>query len=766
MRSYPAVFLLATVFAAALRPFAACHAQVDGRLDDAPATARSAGTWEDWRLAAQEKLLEIEYHVTCGRATQADLLQSYHAPNRAQNFRTCFTADGIRVFPRTQRKNMVPAWEWGLQASSWGRAGEMHPVAPAVITTNGNRVEYARGEIVEWYVNDPRGLEQGFSIDVPPRRSSEREATFFNCSDAPLDSGIPTLCLDFSVTGDVAPTMNDDRQSVDFITPRGKRVIHFGELHAVDAAGTPLPAWFEIEGNCLALLIGDAGAIYPITIDPLATSPAWTAESDQENARFGSCVSAAGDVNGDGFGDVIVAAPYFDNAQGDGRVFVYHGSVAGLSAAPNWTAASNLLHVGWGLSVSTAGDVNGDGYSDVIVGAPDYGNTEISEGRASVYHGSASGLSATPDWTAYGNQMSAQFGYSVATAGDVNGDGYSDVIVGAPYFNNGQTGEGKIFVYYGSAAGLPAAPDWTTESDQTIAQIGRSVATAGDVNGDGYSDVIVGSPFFDNGQTDEGRAFVYHGSASGLSAGPAWTAESDQTNAWFGYSVSTAGDVNGDGYSDVIVGAYLYDHGHVNEGRAFIFHGSTAGLSATSHWVADINQANAHLGFSVASAGDVNGDGYGDVIVGARDYNNGQTDEGRALVYYGSVAGTSAVPNWDAEADQAFANFGNSVATAGDVNNDGYDDVIVGSLNYDNGHTDEGRAFVYHLMMDSCSSPGDMNCDCALNFEDVAVFVEALLDPVAYTIGYPACNIHLGDMQPDGKIDGADVQEFADLLVP
>ncbi|CAN0448089.1 unnamed protein product, partial [Phaeothamnion confervicola] len=104
--------------------------------------------------------------------------------------------------------------------------------------------------------------------------------------------------------------------------------------------------------------------------------------------------------------------------------------------------------------------------------------------------------------------------------------------------------------------------------------MGHSVATAGDVNGDGFSDVIVGSYLYDSGSANEGAAFVYHGSASGLNAVPATTLQSDQAEAWFGWSVASAGDVNGDGYADVIVGGIHYDNGQNNEGAAFVFHGS------------------------------------------------------------------------------------------------------------------------------------------------------------------------------------------------
>jgi hypothetical protein len=126
-------------------------------------------------------------------------------------------------------------------------------------------------------------------------------------------------------------------------------------------------------------------------------------------------------------------------------------------------------------------------------------------------------------------------------------------------------------VYHGSASGLSATPNWTAESDQEDALFG-SVGTAGDVNGDGYDDVIVGALSYDNGQSDEGGVVGYHGSASGLSTTPDCTAESDQLNAWFGSS-GGAGDVNGDGYDDVIGGASLYDHGQTDEGLAVVFHG-------------------------------------------------------------------------------------------------------------------------------------------------------------------------------------------------
>jgi FG-GAP repeat/FG-GAP-like repeat len=392
-------------------------------------------------------------------------------------------------------------------------------------------------------------------------------------------------------------------------------------------------------------------------------------------------------VNGDGFDDLIVGAPQYDHGQtGEGRAFVFYGSATGPSKSPDWIAESNQTGADFGVSVGTAGDVNGDGYDDVIVGAD-------SLDAAFVFHGSPNGLSRIPNWSARADQSSA-FGTSVGTAGDVNGDGYDDVVVGAIYYDNGQTDEGRAFLYEGSASGLNATPSWTAESDQASAYFGNSVGTAGDTNHDGYADVIVGAYFYDNNEDNEGRAYMYEGSADGLNPVPSWTAEADQASAFMGYSVATAGDVNGDGYDDVVAGAVYDDHPQPDEGRAFVFEGSASGLSAAPDWTGESNQISAYFGWSVGG-GDVNGDGYDDVIVGAISYDHDQVDEGRMFIYDGSANGLSAAPDGATESYQDSAWFGWSVGVAGDVNHDGYGDVIVGSPFYGRGQTSEGRAYVY-----------------------------------------------------------------------
>ncbi|MBL0055239.1 MAG: FG-GAP repeat protein [Chitinophagaceae bacterium] len=432
-------------------------------------------------------------------------------------------------------------------------------------------------------------------------------------------------------------------------------------------------------------------------------------DANQAGAQFGYSVASAGDVNGDGYSDVIAGARLFDDGAnaGEGRAFVYHGSPAGLSVSPtNNLDDGNQAGANFGYSVALAGDVNADGYSDVIIGAHQFDDgANTVEGRAFVYHGSATGLSATPNSTLDdADQAGAQFGFSVSSAGDVNGDGYSDVAIGAPYYDDGANAdEGRAFVYHGSAAGLSASPNnIPDDANQAGARFGYSVAFAGDVNSNGFSDLIIGAPYFDDGvNADEGRAFLYFGVSSGLQASPVSVADdANQASAFLGCSVATAGDVNADGKSDVIIGAYGYDDGaNTDEGRAFVYYGTGTGLPASpSSTPDDANQAGANFGYRVACAGDVNGDGDNEVLIGAPEYDDGaNTAEGRVYVYHGSGTGLSATPNSTLDdCNQAGARFGISVSTAGDVNGDGYSDVVIGAAYYDDGaNTEEGRAFIY-----------------------------------------------------------------------
>jgi hypothetical protein len=346
----------------------------------------------------------------------------------------------------------------------------------------------------------------------------------------------------------------------------------------------------------------------------------YTFHGDSEGDIFGISVSGAGDVNRDGYADVIVGA-YGDDPDGKrnaGSAYVY----SGRDGLVLWTFHGDSEDDWFGRSVSGAGDVNGDGYADVIVGAhrnDPGGNTNA--GSAYVY----SGKDGSVLYTFHGDSSGDEFGYSVSGAGDVNGDGYADVIVGA-YWNDpdNKRNAGSAYVYSGKDGSVLR----TFHGDSEFDNFGWSVSGAGDVNGDGYADVIVGAGWNDpDNKENAGSAYVY----SGEDGSVLYTFHGDSAYDWFGSSVSGAGDVNGDGYVDVIVGARGDDpNGNTNGGSAYVYSGKDGSVLYTFHG----DSEGDNFGWSVSGAGDVNGDGYADVIVGAGgDDPNGTINAGSAYVF-------------------------------------------------------------------------------------------------------------------------------------
>ncbi len=436
-----------------------------------------------------------------------------------------------------------------------------------------------------------------------------------------------------------------------------------------------------------------------VTGPGLCGVPVWMAFGDQADGRFGT-VAPAGDVNGDGYDDVIVGAYNYDRPEADeGVVFLYLGGPGGLAGAPAWIAESNQPGARLGDKLAGAGDVNGDGYGDVVIGAALYDSLHTDAGAAFLYLGSPAGLQSEPAWIAIGDQADAQFGGCAQSAGDVNGDGFGDVIVGAWLASHGELYEGRAFVYFGSDTGLAAQPGWEGEGDDVLSAYGYFCASAGDVNADGYDDIVVGARrWAGNGLVEEGRVFVYHGGPSGPSLAADWFCDAGRARSEAGGYTISAGDVNADGFDDLLVGVFRWENPDLDEGKAMLFLGSATGLAQVPVWEVEGGIARNNFGYHLDGAGDVNGDGHADVIVSAPgvDTYDFQYYNAGEATLWMGSAGGLSAAPVWTLAGQQAEMRIEAVRGVGDVNGDGFDDVAIGSLYYDADSADAGRAWVFY----------------------------------------------------------------------
>jgi hypothetical protein len=476
--------------------------------------------------------------------------------------------------------------------------------------------------------------------------------------------------------------------------------------------------------------------------------------------QSGYSVSSAGDVNGDGFDDLIIGAMGADGAE---NAKSYSGDsylIFGAASLPPTINLANLGSAGItifgadagdrsGFSVSNAGDINGDGFDDLVVGAyraAASGNAKSFAGESYVIFGAAS-LPPTINLanlgsagiTIFGAESEDFSGRSVSTAGDVNGDGFDDLIIGAMGADgaeNAKSYSGDSYLIFGAASLPPTinlanlgAVGTTIFGAGADDRSGWSVSRAGDINGDGFDDLVIAASRADasgDAKPDAGETYVIFGAQSlpetidlanlGAEGITIFGADAFDRSGW---SVSSAGDVNGDGFDDLIIGAFGADPlgdviAKTYAGESYVIFGAQSfpatidlanlGSAGITIFGADENDQS---GTSVSNAGDVNGDGFDDLFIGARQadaFYNGKSYSGESYLIFGAATlpamidlanlGSAGIIIFGAD---TYDNSGQAVSSAGDVNGDGFDDLVLGVRLADslgNAKSDAGETYV------------------------------------------------------------------------
>ncbi|HMQ68085.1 MAG TPA: T9SS type A sorting domain-containing protein [Ignavibacteria bacterium] len=388
---------------------------------------------------------------------------------------------------------------------------------------------------------------------------------------------------------------------------------------------------------------------------------------------FGISVKNAGDVNGDGYEDIVIGAAY----DGPGHAYIFYGG-SNMNTAPDVIINNQLVNDNIGFSVSGAGDVNADGYSDVITGT-------LSGGKVYIFFGGPV-MDNIPDMTFTEGPGDLAYGYSVARAGDVNGDGYDDFMISSGSYNRLT---GRIYIFYGGP--FPDnIPDVVLNGEAPNGFFGLHLsAPAGDVNGDGYDDIVTGA--FELNSLN-GKAYLFFGGTN-MDTIADLTFTSPGFHNQFGYQ-TLGGDFNGDGYSDLVISEPFFN----GIGRVKIYYGGPAPDNTADVIISGENTGD-NFGCYLSVASDLNNDRIEDLIIGADGYDS---YKGKACVYFGG-ANLGSSPDMVFTGETAGSRFGYSLSTAGDVNGDNKIDILVGAQGY-NSYT--GKSYLYISCPTQCEING------------------------------------------------------------
>ncbi|MDB3936380.1 hypothetical protein N9383_06650, partial [Granulosicoccus sp.] len=454
----------------------------------------------------------------------------------------------------------------------------------------------------------------------------------------------------------------------------------------------------------------DVGSVGSLNLSALDGVNGFVINGVDADDSSGRSVSGAGDFNGDGVDDVIIGAPMttLNGTRFVGQSYVVFGGTGiansgslNLSSLDgvNGFVFNGIVGVArFGDSVSGAGDINDDGVDDVIIGAnradangvDGSGETYVVFGGRDVGSGGSlnlSGLDGSNGFVINGIDIRDYAGYSVNSAGDINGDGVDDVIIGAQFADqNGFNSVGESYVVFGgrevgrggslNMSDLDGVNGFVINGIDEYDNSGASVSGAGDINGDGVDDVIIGAPYADaNGVFYAGESYVVLGGREVGSGGSLNLSSLDGVNGFVingteqtssGYSVSGAGDINGDGVADVIIGSNQRTVDNPGSGKSYVVFGSASVGNSGSLDLSSLDGDNGLVidgldfydisGSSVSSAGDINGDGIADVIIGDQTGRpNGLSDAGQSYVVFGALD-TPVTPPLDGPENDQFEN--------------------------------------------------------------------------------------------------------------
>lgn len=433
----------------------------------------------------------------------------------------------------------------------------------------------------------------------------------------------------------------------------------------------------------------------------------------------------AGDFDGDGYRDVIFGSYGHDHSLGnEGAAWVFYGTVSGIdtSSEQELTQSSTAQHDAWGRGATGAGDVDGDGYDDVLVGCTGCDDLTSDGGAAFVYLGSSTGvdLSTETIFTENAGGRTGTYGSDPLGGADFNGDGYADIVVGVP------TGyDGEAWLYLGSATGPdPTSGQEVYPSDDPIVGYAQDLAAA-DFDGDGQDDLVLGASGDDDAASNAGAVYVYLGSSSGvdLSSEAKWTTSDATSYDAVGTQLSAGSDLDGDGYPELLLGVAGDNHsGYSDAGAVYVYYGSATGLSTASEDKLTLASPDDEdrLGFSVAALGDIDGDGYGDIASGA-PWQDRPPDGGSIVVWTGMCVDADADGVCvDEDCDDDDSTAGAASTWYDDADGDGYGDPASSTQDCsqpddavtDDTDCDDGDADVNPAAAEVCDGDdADEDCD-------------------------------------------------------